>query len=379
MLLKIGVDARLLSRELTGIGRYTLEMCRALKAMEEVQLFLYSPAPMIEEARFLFRNCTIREASFKWGPFRQLWTDTLLPLWGQRDQVDVLWGPAHRLPRWIPDRRIARVVTIHDLVWRHAPQTMRALSRLNERLNMPSAVRCADMLLIDSEATAKAVEKEFKIPRTQMKVVLPGVSKLVRSAKPLSEEVPFCGNSFALFVGTLEPRKNLKRLLHAYSLLNGSEKEHTPLVIAGGVGWGNEQIRKVVDKYSLSEYVHFVGRVDDAMLDSLYAHCSFVVMPSLYEGFGLPLVEGMSHGKPVVTSRVASMPEVAGKAGILVDPLDVMSIYSGIKRMITDSAFSSQLALNATQQASKFDWGVAAENAYKSFTSAVRKRLARDE
>lgn len=371
--MKVGVDARLLSRPLTGIGRYTLEMCRALSKEANVSLYLYSPAPIRADLASGLESTNSRTKRWENGALRQLWSETFLPLWVKMDAVDVFWGPAHRLPRLLPGN-VARVVTIHDLVWRYAADTMRPLSRLLERYQMPLAVRTADEVVADSQATADAVKKEFAIDSNRLSVVPLGAN-LVKSATPF-ESLRKLGidRPYFLFVGTLEPRKNLIRLLTAYSRLAESLKQNTMLVIAGGKGWGSVNIKDVVTKLNLLDYVRLLGYVDEPTLAALYANAKFLAMPSLYEGFGLPLVEAMGFGTPLLTSNNSSMPEVAGDAGLLIDPHDLASIQIGLTQLIVDDELRVKLVANAQKNTVRFNWDASAEKLVGVFEKAVASR-----
>lgn len=368
--MKVGVDARLLSRPLTGIGRYTLELCRVLSKEPNISLYLYSPAPIQSDVVLSLPSANIRTKNWNNGLLRQLWGESYLPLWAKKDEVDVFWGPAHRLPRWLP-KNIARVVTIHDLVWKYAGDTMRTFSRLLERYQMPAAVRTADEVVADSRATADAIKKEFLININKLSVVPLGASlaENVASFEILQEQG--INRPYFLFVGTLEPRKNLIRLLTAYSHLSGPSKEQAILVIAGGKGWGGIDLNDTVADLALGKYVHILGYVDDSTLATLYANALFLAMPSLYEGFGLPLVEAMVHGTPVLTSNNSSMPEVAGNAGLLIDPLDIHSIEKGLEEMVSNHTLRNNLANNAQENVSKFNWDTAAKELVSVFEKVI--------
>lgn len=374
--MKIGVDARLLSRPLTGIGRYTLEMCRALSKVENISLCLYSPAPFLPDAILDSDKVNVRTGSWDAGVLRQLWSETCLPKWATCDAVDVFWGPAHRLPHCLPGN-IARVVTIHDLVWKLAGDTMRPLSRLLERCQVPLAVRAADAVIVDSGSTAKAVMSEFGIDYDKLNVIHLGAS--LAKTEPLFASLQQFGinRPYFLFVGTIEPRKNLIRLLTAFSRLAQPVKDNALLVIAGDKGWGGVNIDDVVYDLGLTKNVFLLGYVDESSLTCLYANAQFLVMPSLYEGFGLPLVEAMAHGIPVLTSNNSSMPEVAGDAGMLVDPEDVGSIAEGLNQLITDDELRSRLAARAKINAVRFSWDESAERILAVFENAISVRRSR--
>jgi glycosyltransferase involved in cell wall biosynthesis len=371
--MKVGVDARLLSRPLTGIGRYTLEMCLAILNVEGVSLYLYSPAPLRTELERGFEAAVTRYQSFENGFLRQVWGESYLPIWAKKDGVDVFWGPAHRLPHWLPGG-MARVVTIHDLVWKCASDTMRPLSRMLEHYQMPFAVRTADTVIAVSQSTADAVIEEFGIGYDKLSIVPPG-ARLHTKVLPLETLEQFgIKPPYFLFVGTLEPRKNLIRLLTAYSRLSESLKSHAMLVIAGSEGWGGINIDKTVADLGLENHVRLLGFVEESTLSALYANALFLAMPSLYEGFGLPLVEAMVHGTPVLTSNNSSMPEVAGDAGLLVDALDISSIENGLSKLIGDEVIRNELALNSIKNASRFNWDQSARKLIAVFEKVIGNR-----
>ncbi len=371
--MKIGVDARLLSRPLTGIGRYTLEMCRALSKIKNVALYLYSPAPIRADAAIGLETAIIRTGAWDNGLLRQLWSESYSPLWAKRDGVDLFWGPAHSLPRWLP-KNMVRVVTIHDLVWKYAGDTMRPLSRLLERYQMPLAVRVADAVVADSKATADAVRNEFCINPDKLAVVPLGAN-LTESTTSFESLRQFgIERPYFLFVGTLEPRKNHVNLLAAYASLPESVKKETMLAIAGGKGWGGVDLQDTVIRLNISKYVRLLGYVDDPTLATLYANAQFLAMPSLYEGFGLPLVEAMAHGTPVLTANNSSMPEVAGDAGLLVDAQDVGSIANGLNQLITNDELRKKLAANSKSNAARFNWDKSAQQLIAVFEKAVMAR-----
>ena len=163
----------------------------------------------------------------------------------------------------------------------------------------------------------------------------------------------------------------------AFSSLSQSVKDNALFVIAGGKGWGGVNIDEVVYDLGLTNNVFLPGYVDELSLACLYANAQFLVMPSLYEGFGLPLVEAMAHGVPVLTSNNSSMPEVAGDAGLLVDPEDVDSIAAGLNQLITNKELRSRLAANAKINAGRFNWDESAKRTLAVFENAISVRRSR--
>lgn len=368
---RIGVDARLLSEAVTGIGRYTHEMLAALIGHGHLWT-LYSHRPIVV-GHWERQNVRVCAANLPRRGFGIVWGQSVLPWRAAQDDIELFWAPTHRLPRYLP-ARMARVVTIHDLVWKHAGQTMRPLSRWLDAKLMPEAVRLADRVIAVSEHTARDLLAEFPEAEGKVRVVPLGVSALPEPSPLATLQALGIDSPFFLFVGTLEPRKNLYRLLEAYASLPDSARSSARMVIAGGKGWGGVDVPSIAAQFNVSDRIRVIGHASDALLSTLYTHALFLAMPSLYEGFGLPLVEAMSMGTPVLTSNCSSMPEVAGDAGLLVDPSDVNSISGGLLAMIMDHSMRRRLAGKAQMTAARYTWEKAAEATLRIFDEAVQAR-----
>jgi glycosyltransferase involved in cell wall biosynthesis len=371
---RIGVDASLLSEQVTGIGRYTYEILSRLVPMGH-EWFLYSHRPLVV-GNWNFENVHLRAGNVPKRLLRMLWLQSVMPFQANRDRVDLFWSPAHRLPTLIP-ARIARVVTIHDLVWKHAGETMRPMSRWLDAMLMPEAVRLADRIITVSAHTATDLLREM--PNAQGKVYsIPlGVSSLAPAASRESLASLGLVEPYFLFVGTLEPRKNLVRLLEAFSRLPDSLRYSAVLAIAGGNGWGGVDVATIARKYGVQDRVRVLGYMSEEQLATLYTHALFLAMPSLYEGFGLPLIEAMSRGISVLTSNCSSMPEVAGDAGILVAPNDVDAIAQGLLKLLSNNEQRGVLASRAIANSERFSWTRAAENTMKTFDDAIAVRQSK--
>ncbi len=369
--MKIGIDGRNLVPNLTGIGRYLLEMCRQL-ALQGAELFLYlpeepwSPIPPLP-------GTTTRVANRPGAIRRMIWAQTELPRLAARDRIDVFWGPAHRLP-FVLDRRIPRVVTIHDLVWLHAGSTMRRRSWLADRYLMKPAIQGADRIATVSEATRNALQALVPSAAGKARVVYPGLTKIGHAATGNTLRDRNIDRPYTLFVGTLEPRKNLLNLLEAYALLPDEIKEGMLLVIAGGQGWHLGELDQHIKRLKIETSIRLTGYVTDDDLAALYSHARLLAMPSLYEGFGFPIIEANAMGVPVLTSNSSSMPEVAGDAALLVDPTDIRSISDGLRRLATEDALHQQLANNARANAARFDWDKSARELLSVFEEAIAVR-----
>lgn len=368
--MNIGVDARNLITEISGISRYLIESVRSLISLgHEVTLYLPSPPTN--------KNCVptdarVRVSNFPGPISRIIWGNTALPLMIEKAKHDVFWGPAHRLP-WRPIST-PLVVTIHDLVWHHAPATMTKRGLMAERVFFQRALKNADRIVSVSSATKDGVRELFPWAAKKIDVVYPGCTKLpAKGSSDILRKISI-DRPFALFVGTLEPRKNLVRLLQAFASVTSDKKHQLLLVVAGKQGWGETDLKATIVQMGIQDKVRLTGLVTDDELADLYAAARFLTFPSLYEGFGLPIIEANSAGTPVLTSNNSSMPEVGGKAALLVDASDITSIASGIHRLCTDDALHAKLSDEAIENSERFDWNTNTAHLAEAFKLAIQSR-----
>lgn len=369
--MKIAIDGRNLRSPTDGIGRFVHNAIKALAA-QGADVVVYAP-DVVSESYDIPPGVSVQSAGFTGPLARIFWGQSVLPSLARRNRVEVLWGPSHRLP-FVLDSRIARVVTIHDLVWRHAARTMRTRTLMGERLLMKPALRTADVVVADSTATASALMAEFPWLKSPVPTVFPGTATLPAPGDVSSLELLGITGPYALFVGTLEPRKNLANLIRAYGLLSDGTRAGCDLVIVGGKGWKQTGLADLVRAGGLEANIKFTGFVDDGVLATLYANCLFLAMPSLYEGFGFPIVEAHSFGKPVLTSNTSSMPEVAGDSAVLVDPNDPVAIANAFDRLSTDTEFRNRIAAGALSNAGRFTWENHAKGMLRIFEQAIGQR-----
>lgn len=371
--MRIGIDARNLIPSLTGIGRYVFEMCRQLEGKGH-EIFLYLPeepsSPLPQ-----WPGMTAHIGNYVGSIQRTIWGQTVLPRIAATDHLDVFWGPAHRLPLRL-DSRVPRVVTIHDLVWLYAANTMRPQTWVAETILMKPAIRSACRIVTVSLATAAALREVVPEASDKIRVIYPGLThlhgnKLDSSFDGFAEKHAI-NRPYGLFVGTLEPRKNLPRLLEAYALLSEETRNKFLLVIAGGQGWRLGDLRALISRLGIQSSVRLTGYVSDADLADLYSNARFLAMPSLYEGFGFPIIEANAAGVPVMTSNSSSMPEVVGDAGLLVVPTDVNSIVAAMNELMNNDQVYDQLKGRARLNAARFSWDKGADALLKVFEDARR-------
>jgi glycosyltransferase involved in cell wall biosynthesis len=256
------------------------------------------------------------------------------------------------------------VITVHDLNFLYYPQFLTAESRRYYNGQIAWAVRRADHILADSHATKADLISMLNVAPEKITVVHLAADPACR---PLTEAearkiVAKYGlePGYPLFVGTLEPRKNLPGLLQAYRLLRDARVTDGPLVLVGGKGWLYEDVFERVEALHLTEHVRFLHDVPDEDLPGLYSAAGVLTTPSFYEGFGLPALEAMGFGIPVVVSDRASLPEVVGEAGLLVNPDDPEDIARALGRVLTEEPLHARMRERGLTQAARFTWDKAA-------------------
>jgi glycosyltransferase involved in cell wall biosynthesis len=351
-----------------GIGRYTRELTAALARLDTetpYKLFVAGarrrqlPPPLSE--------------NFAWRPtpLTPLW---LARLWGRARlplPVETFTGPIRLyhatdfvLPPTLPGTKT--LLTVHDLSFVRVPESAQpSLKRYLDDV-VPRSVRRADHILADSQATKDDLISLYGTPPGKVSVLLSGVdARFHRVDHPASQaaarakyDIP--ARPYLFMVGTVQPRKNYRRLIQALASLRGGGRD-IGLVIAGGKGWLEDPIYASLRETGMTEFVHFIGFADDTDLPALYSGAAVCAMPSLYEGFGLPVLEAMACGTPVLTSNVSSLPEVAGDAALTVTPTDLEAITAALARLLDDQALRENLVERGYAQAARFTWERAAQ------------------
>jgi glycosyltransferase involved in cell wall biosynthesis len=371
-MLRIAVDGSALHAPYSGIGRYLRSLLTRMVAAEgDVQWTLYCRQrdPIWPTSLGRARVCGDR---LPVDAGRILALASSQPWWAWRQRPDVFWGPAHRLPLALP-RTTARVLTVHDLCWLHAPQTMRVSTRWLDRTLMPQALRAADRVIAVSEAVRGELVAAFPFLASRIVVVREAAESLPTPALRSALEARGIFDRYVLFVGTAEPRKNLVGLIGAFARLPAAVRDTTQLVVVGGAGWGGVDLDQLLSVHGITSRSRCLRLVDDALLATLYRHAHCLALPSLYEGFGLPLLEAMAQGTPVLTGAFGAMAEIAGDAGELVDCRDVDAIRDGLLRLLVDDARHALLKVRARERAATFNWDVAARE-----TLAVLREASAD-
>ncbi len=291
----------------------------------------------------------------------RLWTYTALAPALLRCRPDLFWEPAHVLPPTVPLRGIPSLVTVHDLGYEHFPEAHSAAQRLYLRLTTRYHARAATHLLADSHATRRDLTTLYGADPARISVLHLGVDH--ERFQPITDAARLravrarynTGERFLLYVGTLQPRKNLQRLVRAFAPV-ARDFPDVRLVLAGGQGWLADDLQAEIDQYDLGAQVVRPGYVDDDELPALLSAAEALLFPSLFEGFGLPVLEAMACGTPVLTSRTSSLPEVAGDAALLVTPTDEAQISHAIRLLLTQPALRAALSQRGLAHAARFTW-----------------------
>lgn len=355
-------------KERVGIGRYAYEILKHmyfirshLASSQGVTFRIYLPSdPLIDMPK-----------ETQWWQYRvispkRFWTFFRLPLalLTDRPRADVVFSPTHYIPRFT---RIPRVMSIMDLSYFHFRKLFRPKDHYQLVHWTAYSVAHATKIITISEFTKNAIIKAYGVVKKHVVVTYPGVTMVskVESLKSKVTEKYHISKNYILSVGTLQPRKNYVRLIEAFSKFLTSNKQRfglIDLVIVGKKGWLYEEILAAPSRFGVADRVKFLNFVPDQELAVLFKNSLCFVMTSLYEGFGLPALEAMAYSVPVVVSDVSSLPEIAGKAGIYVDPNDVVSITKGLLSAVRQrNLIQGKVRIRAgLEQVNKFTWENAA-------------------
>lgn len=344
-----------------GIGRYAYEILRNIARISKDQCRIYLPNAPLADMPNEGKRWTYKVA---WP--KKLWTFVGLPLALTLDhpRPDVIFSPTHYVPRWVT---IPKVMAIMDVSYLEYPQMFRPRD-FHQLVNWTAySVANARAILTISEFSKRAIIKAYGVPEKRVVVTYPGLTmpNTKNRSNPLGD--------YILSVGTLQPRKNFVRLIEAFSLIAPKYPNMT-LIIVGKKGWMYEEILASPKRYGVENNVKFLDFVPDDDLPALYKKAKVFVLASLYEGFGLPVLEAMSYGCSVVVSNVSSLPEIAGEAGVYVDPEDVESIAKGLIDAL-EGKLRDKRQEAAKVQVAKFTWEKAAKQTLEVLEKVGRGKL----
>jgi len=388
--MRIGIDYTAAARQRAGIGRYTRELVGALLALVgqdalSYQYVLFAAVGGLSRAHWQreadrlraisHTPCAMRALPLSDDWLARLWHRLRLPVPVEAvtGPLDLFYSPDFVLP---PTRRATRtLLTVHDLSFLHYPEHF--VPKLVQYLTqvVTRSVARADRVLADSEATRADLIAHLGTEPEKVEVLYSGVDPRFcpqpepGEAERTRDRYSIGGRPYVLSVGTLQPRKNYVRLIRAFAQLQTCRLADLQLVIVGGKGWLYEDILAEAERHP--HRVRVLGFVEDADLPALYRGASLFAFPSLYEGFGLPVLEAMACGVPVVCSDVSSLPEVAGAAPLLVNPLATDDLAEAMARALEDTALRQGMIARGLAQAARFNWEQAARQLLTTFDALL--------
>ena len=373
--MRIGIDARKLHD--FGIGTYIRNLLRQLTRIDQSTEFVVFCRPQDVSALASLGNNfrVVTETAGNYSLAEQL----RIPLALRREGVTLFHAPHYVLPPLVSCRS---VVTIHDCIHLMFPQYLPNRFALGyARASMAYATRRATRVLTVSESSKRDIIRFFGTSPDKIDVI-PNAFNERFSVEPKEEDVARVReryqlqDAFVLYAGNVKPHKNLERLIEAFSLVRRRGLGNLKLVLIGDEISKYAALRRAVHRHQLHPYVRFIGFMPEETLAVMYRLAGVFVFPSLYEGFGLPPLEAMASGTPVVTSNVSALPEVAGDAALLVDPYDPVAIADAIHDVLTNDSLRSLLCKKGRQRASQFSWEASARRVREIYRQAEQPRVA---
>jgi glycosyltransferase involved in cell wall biosynthesis len=382
--MRVGLDGLPLTEPKTGVGHYTFELALALAGSESSSLFellypsTYPPLMLAAGGAMLPENLKVNQVPV--GPLGRHWWSAGLPRYIRRHSLELFHGTNYDIPLW---RQCATVLTIHDLSHLLHPETHEKRSVNRARRRLPIMARAADGIITPTESVRREVceflkaspEKVFAIPEAARSCFRP-------LAFAETEEVRRrlgVGDDFLLTVGTLEPRKNLGVLIDAFAeVARARPLRKTKLVIAGGRGWLSGPLFSAIERSPVRQRIVLTDYLHDEELRALYASCQAFIYPSLYEGFGLPPLEAMACGAPVIVSNISALKETAGEVARFFDPQSVGDLAKNVLELLDDdnsenSETRHKLSVVGQRRAAEFSWERTASETLKVYAEAARR------
>jgi len=373
---RIAIDATSIPPRPAGAGVYALELTRAMMRRDRRDGYaVFTRGDWFDAEAAGRRNWRIERVDANSRRGRLAWEQMRLPGRLRALGIDVLHSTHHTLP--LRPIRPRRVVTIHDLTFFRIPERYPLARRLYMQSSTRAAAKVADAIIVPSRAVRDDVIAALGVPQSKLHVVYEAASP---PFAPIAQEdaaavVARYGLTppFVLSVGSLEPGKNRTRLIRAMRALRDEGVEVT-LAIVGQRGWRYTRDFRLIEELGMTDRIRYLGYVEQSDLAALYSAARAFTFPSLYEGFGLPVLEAMACGTPVLTSRVSATAEVAGDAALLVDPLSVEEIGGALRRLLSDADLCAELRQRGIERAHDFSWARAADETHAAYERVANQR-----
>jgi anaerobic magnesium-protoporphyrin IX monomethyl ester cyclase len=364
---RIGINASKACDVHTGVGRYTFNLRKAILKMNgRYDCHFYGTVNATMTDRLGIQS-NKPVATTQNNVLRILWEQIMLPIYSRKDSLDLFHYTDHALSLFQNTQKV--IITVHDIAYIRFPNLMNKSRQIYKKRILKISIENADIIVTDSFSTRRDIIEYYGANEKKIKVVHLGVESRFRPISNVEEyrlknKLP---SKMILNVGTLEPRKNVVTLIRAFKKLREKGCKDHKLVIAGEKGWLYKQIFKEVEQSNLEKEIMFLGVVGDEDLPMLYNCADIFVYPSLYEGFGLPPLEAMACGIPVITSNTSSLPEVIGDAGIMVDPTDVNLLSENMYTLLKDKELWNRMSSMGRERSKLFSWEKAARKILKIY------------
>ncbi len=369
--MRIAINTLAMKSKLHGVGNYIKNLIWSISGRDsENEYLLFVSKENISHLKGLPANFELVRAPG--NPSKKIfWEQFILPGKLKKYSIDLYHGPAFSMPRV---KTCLQVVTIHDASFNLTPQSHPLYRRLYYRATVPAVMRNADAVISVSQSARSDLLTLVSVTPQKISVVPLGVDPRFHSVKNENKLLTLRNKydlprPFILFVGMIEPRKNIELLVDAY--LSGNSSDRFDLVLAGSLGWDYSQLLQKITASTKKHCIRLPGYIEDADLPALYSAAEAFVYPSIYEGFGLPILESMACGTPVITSSVSSLPEVAGNAALLVDPRNLAALTSGLQKVLADKSLRDELTARGLQRAANFTWDLTAQKTLSIYQHLV--------
>jgi glycosyltransferase involved in cell wall biosynthesis len=371
--MKIALEVRpLIDSHNTGVG-YSTEYCvtRLIAAHPEDEFLLeYFDRDAVRKmlAGFMQKNTVPVTSRFPRKLYRLIAAFLPLPYcWFIKSNADVSHFFNYIIPPFVRGRKI---VTIHDMAFKRYPETVRVQSKILLELSLRRVVKRADRIITVSEFSKAEILHYYPEAADKIRVIYHGVDHTLfneaaaKSAREAARQKYAGSKDYILYLGTVEPRKNIKRLISAYAAVKSRRRDFPQLLIAGSLGWKYGAILQAVKDLRLEKSVVFTGYVERDEMPGLLGGARFFCFPSLYEGFGMPVIEALACGAPVLTSDNSALREIAGDAAFLVDPFSTDKMAAGMEQLYLDARLCAELRKKAVERAKRFTWEKTAAATY---------------
>jgi glycosyltransferase involved in cell wall biosynthesis len=373
--MNIGINALIVGEGKSGVGYYSINIIKEITKSSDYYFYIFVQDKSYLQTEISQSNCKVIEVPLaRRGKIGRLIAEQLIiPFFQTRYKLDIIHSMAFSIPIFA---RCINIVTVHDLVYKIYPQTIKQNRRYYYNLLFDLSMKRADKIISVSSNTKKDIIKYLKIESDKIVTILEGVDNerfnsinVGTNTESIKEIIT---KKYILFVGNVEPRKNLATLLKAFSAIH-NQLEHD-LVIVGARGWKNSDVFDVVEKLNLHDRVIFTGFIKDDLLPILYRKADLFVFPSIYEGFGLPVLEAMASGTPVISSNSSSLPEVVKDAALLFDPLSEQEISECILKIVNNNEISKKFIQKGFRRVDNLSWSDTAEKTIEIYSSYYKNK-----